>query len=255
MKMKQLNYILLSLFFFIVSAQHIEALPKTKVNNTQLCFNNTPPNFGTTHFIVGYNESSSAKATADTPKGVKKRHSSHKKQQDCNDVSCLDKTRTTQSFFTTIHDLSPILLEVMSDAKRCLHIAAFSLTDIRIVDCLKNAHKNGIDVCVITDASNMKQAHNKVQILVNADIPVWYYKPSLNPQYKKSGLSEPFMHHKLVVGDDFVVTGSANFTKAGQKTNIENITVVRDKQTVDEYHAEFERLKKYCVRCTQHTLE
>jgi phosphatidylserine/phosphatidylglycerophosphate/cardiolipin synthase-like enzyme len=63
------------------------------------------------------------------------------------------------------------------------------------------------------------------------------------------------MHHKLIVADDFVVTGSANFTKAGQKTNIENITVLRDRQTVDEYHAEFERLKKYCVRCTERTLE
>jgi phosphatidylserine/phosphatidylglycerophosphate/cardiolipin synthase-like enzyme len=246
--MKRLNYLLLSLFFFIVSAQHIEALPKIKVNNTQLSFNNTPPTFGTTHFIIGYEEKP-------VTKKERKRHSNHKKQQACNDISCLDKTRITQSFFTTIHDLSPILLEIMSDTKRCLYLAAFSLTDMRIVDHLKNAHQNGVNVCVITDASNMKQAHNKVQILVNADIPVWYYKPSLNPQYKKSGLSEPFMHHKLVVGDDFVVTGSANFTKAGQKTNIENITVLRDKQTVDEYHAEFERLKKYCVRCTQHTFE
>jgi phosphatidylserine/phosphatidylglycerophosphate/cardiolipin synthase-like enzyme len=248
MKMKQLNYLVLSLFFFIVSAQHIEALPKNEIHNMEVCFNDTSPNFGKTHFIVGYTEKPISKKE-------KKRHSSHKKQQFCNDISCLDKTRITQSFFTTIHDLSPILLEIMSDAKRCLYIAAFSLTDMRIVDHLKNAHKNGIDVCVITDASNMKQTHNKVQILVNADIPVWYYKPSLNPQYKKSGLSEPFMHHKLVVGDDFVVTGSANFTKAGQKTNIENITVLRDKQTVDEYHAEFERLKKYCVRCTQRSFE
>lgn len=226
----------------------VEAIPKPEIGNSQVCLNNTPPTFGTTHFIVGYDEKAS-------PKKEKKRHVAHKKQQFCDNVSCLDKNRMTQSFFTTIHDLSPILLELMSDAKGCLYIAAFSLTDMRIVDHLKNAHKNGVKVCVITDASNMKQVHNKVQILVNADIPVWYYKPSLNPQYKKGGLSEPFMHHKLIVADDFVVTGSANFTKAGQKTNIENITVLRDRQTVDEYHAEFERLKKYCVRCTERTLE
>jgi phosphatidylserine/phosphatidylglycerophosphate/cardiolipin synthase-like enzyme len=245
--MKQLQYIFVSIFC-IANIHNAEAIPKPKIGNTQVCFNNTPATFGTTHFIVGYNEKP-------TPTKEKRRRVAHKKQQFCDHVSCLDKNRTTQSFFTTIHDLSPILLELMSDAKGCLYIAAFSLTDMRIVDHLKNAHKNGINVCVITDASNMKQVHNKIQMLVNANVPVWYYKPSLNPQYKKGGLSEPFMHHKLIVADDFVVTGSANFTKAGQKTNIENITVLRDRQTVDEYHAEFERLKKYCVRCTERTLE
>ncbi len=233
--MKRLKYSLLGLFF---CAQSVDVL----------CFNNTPSTFGKTHFIVGYEKKP-------TVIKDKKRHVSHKKQQPCNDVSCLDKNRITQSFFTTIHDLSPILLELMSDTKRCLHIAAFSLTDMRIVDHLKDAHQKGIDVCIITDASNMKQLHNKVQILVNDGVAVWYYKPSLNPHYKKSGLSEPFMHHKLIVADDFVVTGSANFTKAGQKTNIENITVLRDRQTIDEYHAEFERLKKYCVQCTQRSFE
>lgn len=250
MKMKQFHHAFLSMFFLIVHTQSVEALPKNKIRNMQVCFNNTPSTFGKTHFIVGYEEKSISKDAK------KKRHKHYKKQQQfCDDISCLDKTRITQSFFTTIHDLSPILLELMSDARRCLHIAAFSLTDIRIVDHLKHAHQKGIDVCVITDASNMKQAHNKVQMLVNDGVSVWYYKPSLNPQYKKNGLSEPFMHHKLIVADDFVVTGSANFTKAGQKTNIENITVLRDKQTIDEYHAEFERLKKYCVQCTQRSFE
>jgi phosphatidylserine/phosphatidylglycerophosphate/cardiolipin synthase-like enzyme len=237
--MKQLRYVLLSMFFIIFNGE-------VSSKNPKLFFNNAPPTFGRTHFIVGYEHKSHPK--------IQKKYVVHKKQQFSDSASGLDKKRVTQSFFTTIHDLSPILLEIMADAKECLYIAAFNLTDMRIVDYLKHAYENGIDVCVITDASNMKHAHSKMQILINDNIPVWYYKPSLNPQYKK-GLSEPCMHHKLIVGDDFVVTGSANFTKAGQKTNIENITIVRDKQTVDEYHAEFERLKKYCVRCTPKTIE
>jgi phosphatidylserine/phosphatidylglycerophosphate/cardiolipin synthase-like enzyme len=243
--MKQFRYALLGMFCSILNIHVVEA-SKNKLSNLKVCFNNAPPTFGTTHFIVGYDKKVIPK--------TEKRHVIHKKQQFSDNITGLDKKRTTQSFFTTIHDLSPILLEIMADAKKCLYIAAFNLTDMRIVDYVKHAHKNGIDVCVITDASNMKQAHSKMQTLINDNIPVWYYKPSLNPQYKK-GLSEPCMHHKLVVAEDFVVTGSANFTKAGQKTNIENITIVRDKQTVDEYHAEFERLKKYCVRCTPQTIE
>ncbi|HEX4068860.1 MAG TPA: phospholipase D-like domain-containing protein [Candidatus Babeliales bacterium] len=243
--MKQLQSISLIVLCNILNIHTIQT-SQNKLGSTKICFNNAPPTFGTTHFIVGYEGKSNSKKAKKTVV--------HKKQQFSHTIHGLDKKRITQSFFTTIHDLSPILLEIMSEAETHLYIAAFNLTDMRIVDHVKNAHKNGINVCVITDASNMKQAHNKIQILINADVPVWYYKPSLNPQYKK-GLSEPCMHHKLIVGDDFVVTGSANFTKAGQKTNIENITIVRDLQTVDEYHAEFERLKKYCVRCMPQTLE
>jgi phosphatidylserine/phosphatidylglycerophosphate/cardiolipin synthase-like enzyme len=248
--MKQLRYALLGVVFIIFSG---EASRK----NLKVCFNNAPPTFGTTHFIVGYENKSRSKIKKPTslsahPELVEGRRTG--KQHVFDTTPGLNKQRITQSFFTTIHDLSPILLEIMADAKECLYIAAFNLTDMRIVDHLKHAHKNGIDVCVITDASNMKHAHSKMRILINDNIPVWYYKPSLNPQYKK-GLSEPCMHHKLVVAENCVVTGSANFTKAGQKTNIENITIVRDKQTVDEYHAEFERLKKYCVRCTPQTIE
>lgn len=245
---QQLQFILMSIVFSLVNINIVEASGKNRLRNMQHCFNDTPRTFGKTHFIVGYTEKPIVKKE-------KKRHVAHKQQQFCDGIFCLDKNRITQSFFTTIHDLSPILLEIISDAKKRLYIAAFNVTDMRIVDYVKNAHQNGIDVCVITDAHNMKQVHSKLRILVNANVSVWYYKPSLNPRYKKSGLSDPCMHHKVIVGDDFVVTGSANFTKAGQKTNIENITVVRDRQTVDEYHAEFERLKKYCVRCTPQSLE
>ena len=133
-----------------------------------------------------------------------------------------------------------------------MYIAAFTLTDQRIADLIIEKYKNGINVCVIVDASNMKQAYSKVHTLIKNKVPVWRYNPALNPHYKKNGLSEPFMHHKCIeVDDDVVVTGSANLTKAGQKSNIENINILRDKQAIDEHRQEFERLKKYCIECKE----
>lgn len=228
---------------FIFGMQMVDAIPRKALKNTQICFNDAPRTFGTTHFILGYKE----------PKPLKKKYKKQKVHPSANSFSgssFIDKNRTSQAFFTTIHDLSPILLEIMTQAKKCLYIAAFTLTDSRIVNYLTEAYQNGLDICVITDGGNIRQAHSKVNALVKCNIPVWYYKPSLNPQYKKNGLSDPFMHHKIIIGDDFVVTGSANFTKAGQKTNIENINILWDKQTVDEHRSEFERLKKFCVQCT-----
>jgi phosphatidylserine/phosphatidylglycerophosphate/cardiolipin synthase-like enzyme len=213
--------------------------------NTKVVFNNTPRGFGTTHFIVGYNENNVSKLKKANAKPVV-----HKKQNMVAEGGTLiNKNRLSQSFFTTVHDLSPILKEVISEPTKRLYVAAFTLTDLRIVNSIIDAHKKGVDVCMITDAGNMKQSYSKVQQLVDNNIPVWCYKPKLNPAYKKNGLSEPYMHHKLIIGDNFVVTGSANLTKAGQKTNMENITILRDTETVEEYLAEFNRLIKFCTKC------
>src|SRR6185503_11369145 len=113
-----LRYALLGVVCIILNMHVVEA-SKNKLSHMKVCFNNVPPTFGRTHFIVGHEERI-------VPQKEKKLHVAHKKQQVS--VSGLDKKRTTQSFFTTIHDLSPILLEIMADAKKCLYIAAFNLT-------------------------------------------------------------------------------------------------------------------------------
>ena len=209
-------------------------------------------NFGTTHFIVGYRGKI-------VPKKELKKHRLARKQSMLLDgTSLIDKNRVSQSFFTTIHDLSSILSELISQTNKRLYIAAFILTDSRIVDAITQACQRGVDVRIITDASNMRGTHSKIQDLVEQNVSVSYYKPSLHPEYKKKGLTDPLMHHKLMIGDDFVVTGSANLTKAGltkagKTANMENITILRDKETIKEYLAEFERLIKFCNKCMPET--
>lgn len=221
------------------------SLRENNVKNISSRFNNAPCTFGTTHFIVGYQDPCVLR------KKYKKNKLSTRTHQHNSDALFIDKERICQSFFSTAHDdLFTILLEVLSEVKKQLYVAAFALTDKRIVDFIVDAHKKGVEICVIVDAQNMNQRHSKVKILIKDNVPVWHYKPSLDPRYKKNGLSDPCMHHKVMIGDDFVITGSANFTKAGQKHNVENINILRDRQTIDEYRTEFERLKKFCVRCT-----
>jgi len=206
---------------------------------------NTPRTFGTTHFIVGYDEKHIAK------KESKENQFISKKSTRVTHNNFIDEDRITQSFFTTKHDLCPILLEVLEGAKKSVCIAAFSLTDKRIVDCLVKAKKEGIEVCVITDVNNMKQVHSKINSLIEQGVAVWHYSPVLNPDYKKNSFADPCMHHKFIIIDDIrVVTGSANFTKSGQKTNIENILVLNDEKTVKEYLKEIKRLKQFCIQCS-----
>ncbi len=214
--------------------------------STQLCLN-TPRNFGTTHFIEGYKNPQSSVADvaekkpvfSDTRPPIIGASSAH----------LIDETRQTQSFFTTIHDIGSIVLKVISESKESINVAAFSLTDKRIADALIAAHKRGVRVRVIMDAGNMKQSHSKAQKLIDNGIFVCSYNPQLRPNYKKQGAYEPLMHHKCIVADDVVITGSANSTRAAQRDNIENINILRDPQTVQEHRQEFERLKKYCDEC------
>jgi phospholipase D len=215
--------------------------------NTQFCLN-TPRNFGTTHFIVGYKEpqiqpaktiENKQKIFDVKPPFIIAGSSAH----------LIDATRDTQSFFTTKHDISSVVLELLAQAKKNINIAAFSLTDVRIANQLIDAHKKGVDVCVIMDAGNMKHYSSKAQKLVDSGIIVLRYDPSLRLDTKQSKF-EQLMHLKWIIVDDVLISGSANLTKAAQDgKNIESITVLRCPQTVEEHRQEWQKLKEFCVEC------
>ena len=214
--------------------------------NEQVIFN-APPNFGKTHFIVGYENPSQELS-----------HNSATQQilvnqkpfvVDGSSAHLIDVTRHTQSFFTSIHDVTSIILYMLEHAEKNITVAAFALTDARIADALINAHKRGVAVYIIVDGNKAKDRYSKVQKLVNSDLEVWCYDPSLRPHYKKKDWSDPLMHHKCFVIDNMVITGSYNATKAAQADNIENINILRDPYAVEEHRQEFTRLKTYCKRC------
>lgn len=254
--MKQLLSILLMISFNAASMQCImRARAQRPPRNMQLCLNTTP-DFGKRHFILGYKQKNTFVApvvVVEQKKQVKKNKRPRSKKQQLPGAELVDKNRPTQSFFTSIHDLSAIVLDQLLEAKKSIHIAAFALTDSRIADLLIEKHKAGIEICVITDAGNMKHSYSKIHKLVENNVPVWRYSPALNPHYNQKGLYEPFMHHKCICIDrELVVTGSANLTRAGQKDNIENINILRDAQAVNEHCEEIQRLKKYCTECKAH---
>ena len=252
--MKRLLWIMLS-----VSLNCVGLHCKVAKKNTQLCLN-TPPDFGKRHFIVGYKEQGAPAQTviegAELPAvKEKKKHkrASHKKEETVRGgAELIDKNCTMQAFFTSAHDLADILMSVIAEARKSLCIAAFTLTEPRIADLVIEKHKSGVNVSVFVDAGNMKQVYSKVHNLIDNNIPVWRYDPTLNAEAKKSGLFEPLMHHKFITIDgDIVVTGSANFTKAAYKRNgnRDNIIIARDKKLAGDYRAECERLKLCSVEC------
>jgi phosphatidylserine/phosphatidylglycerophosphate/cardiolipin synthase-like enzyme len=210
---------------------------------TQTSYNSST--FGKTHFIRGY-------STPAYPAAVPKKEEIVLDQRpfivDGSSAHLIDESRSSQSFFSSIHDITSIIVQVIDTATAVLEIAAFTLTHPEITDAIIAARKKGVDVSVVMDSGKLKDPYSKAQKLIDNDVSVWQYDPSLRPDYKSKSY-DPLMHHKIILTDDRVVTGSANHTKAAQKDNMENILLAKDPQTVEEYRQEMKRLKSYCKKC------
>jgi phosphatidylserine/phosphatidylglycerophosphate/cardiolipin synthase-like enzyme len=205
--------------------------------------------FGRKHFIVGYPHANNSATTDKQEEQLNNQLVPRPKitSKIENSSYLIDNNRVAQPFFTSIHNIPSILATLISQAKKSILIAAFALTDPIIVQQLKKAHKTGIKVEVITDVANMKERYSKIQILIDAQIPVYCYSSELNSNPDQKGSRYARMHHKFSIIDNIVVNGSSNLTKSGQKDNIENILIIRDQDTVKDFTAEFEYLKTMCT--------
>jgi len=108
-------------------------------------------------------------------------------------------------------------------------IAAQQLDLWSLRDALITAHRQGVQVRVVTESDYMDE--KEMQDLIQAGIPV------LGDQH------EGLMHNKFVVIDRLeVCTGSMNFTVNGAYRNDNNLICVRSKNLADDYTTEFEEM-------------
>ncbi|CAI6047814.1 phospholipase D family protein [Cohnella sp. JJ-181] len=124
------------------------------------------------------------------------------------------------------------LIDVMNSAKQTLDVAVYSLTYPDIVAAIRDAHRRGVAVRLLTDRiqSAGKTQKEALKLLGSAGIPI-----KIN---RHSGL----MHLKMTVADGQVATtGSFNYSKAASTTNDEMLVVLRDAAVAESFEAAFER--------------
>lgn len=120
---------------------------------------------------------------------------------------------------------------LLQGAKQQIDIAVFFLTHKGVAADLIAAHRRGVKVRVILDATAAKNGYTKHEILRAAGVPVkietWGGK----------------MHMKSAIIDhEHVVAGSMNWTSAGTRSNDENTIIVHSKAIGRVYDAGFARL-------------
>ena len=118
---------------------------------------------------------------------------------------------------------------------------AYLITNKKIASALIAAHRRGVDVRLLADATQSHEDSAKIPMLAAAGIPVW-----LETRYQNA-------HNKVIVIDAAsaaatVVTGSFNFTWAAQHKNAENILIARNNPPLAaRYAANWERQREQAL--------
>lgn len=121
------------------------------------------------------------------------------------------------------------ILEALSKARVSIHVAMAWFTNQRIADKLVEKFKEGLDVKVVSFKD-----HTNAKFGVDIDTI---------PHREIRGTRGGTMHDKFcVVDNQYVITGSYNWSDNAENKNDENSNVIYDDKNASDYSVEFRRL-------------
>ena len=144
------------------------------------------------------------------------------------------------------------LINLINQTKYKIQAAVYVLTDKLVAESLIQAKKRGVKVEIVTDRNCVTMPFGKISMLKNNDIEVFVF--SLNPTKR----IQPLMHNKFAIFEinnseknkkvnQWVWTGSFNWTVSANKSNQENVILTNSRGVVAKYKKQFEILKRRCV--------
>jgi len=129
------------------------------------------------------------------------------------------------------------VVQVITEAKKSIHLAGYGFTSKPIAQALIAAHERGVEVEAVLDKSNTSARYTEAGELAAAGVPV-----RIDSRYA-------IMHDKyLIIDGKTVETGSFNLTSAAEKSNAENVIVLRDyPQVAASYEENWKKLWEVSV--------
>lgn len=116
-------------------------------------------------------------------------------------------------------------------ARKQIRICVFTISDDEISEELLLSHRLGKDIRIITDNDKTADLGSDIDRLALAGIQVVEDRTRVH------------MHHKFALfDDDYLLTGSYNWTRSAADHNYENVIVLQDAKAFKAYEREFERL-------------
>ena len=118
-----------------------------------------------------------------------------------------------QTAFSPERGALQLVLSTIGSARESIRLMGYSFTSPEVVRALVDAHRRGVD----EKGNRNKASVAAMNLVAGAGIPL-----RTNDRYA-------IMHDKIIIVDGHTVeTGSFNFTRAGARTNSENVLVVRE---------------------------
>lgn len=139
------------------------------------------------------------------------------------------------TYFSQKDNLREVILKNLDSATHCVYVAVAWFTDVILFKKLLELQDKGIKVeLIITNHHFNAESRNNYNLIVeNGGI------------FIKIGGDYNTMHHKFCIIDHkILLQGSFNWTKKANDSNNETLLVIKeDDQSINEFSAEFERLK------------
>ena len=119
--------------------------------------------------------------------------------------------------------------EVIAKAQKNILVQAYSFTSSSIAEALIAAHQRGVAVKILVDRSKLTGKYTQVQRVVDQGIAV--------AVDKVPGIA----HNKvMIIDNDYVLTGSFNWTQAAETRNAENLLLIRGEEVNHIYRTNWE---------------
>jgi phosphatidylserine/phosphatidylglycerophosphate/cardiolipin synthase-like enzyme len=159
-------------------------------------------------------------------------------------------TGTIETAFTPGDAVDNLIIAAIDGAHSEILVHAYTFTHRRIAQALINAKRRGVAVVVLADREQARSVPQHVlPQLAAGGVEVW-----LDGNFVAA-------HNKVIVIDAGLprattITGSYNFTVAAQRSNAENVIVLRDNEPVARaYRDNWQRLKEHATRWSEDALK
>lgn len=123
------------------------------------------------------------------------------------------------------------ILPIINNAKSYIYIPVFYITKKELVNELIAAHKRGVKIKIINDATNASNKHTIHHQLREAGIKV-----------KTENYAGKLHSKAMIIDDEYSIIGSMNFTNSGEKRNDENVVIIKDEEIAQYLKSTFLKL-------------
>lgn len=130
-------------------------------------------------------------------------------------------------YFSPKDKSSTRIIELIKNAKTYIYIPTFLITHTNISNELIQAKRRGVDVRIIIDANSVNTRNSKHAILRQNGIPL-----------KTENYAGKLHSKMMIIDDEYLITGSMNFSNSGENKNDENLLIIKNSKIV-KAHKDF----------------